>query len=250
VKRGGGTFLSDFDGGVPNRRYNSAGYAFRELNAGGGWHLDAQTIFRQLVAAGLLREKTAAPTRGDKVIYRHRGLVAHVAEIDRVRSDGTVIVRTADSESGVFEAKIDAAFFTSRGYDAAIYEWWPRPQLVEDPLVAGDPGYCNGRAPSGPAAGRTSTISDAPRSGTPGFCAGQSDCPVGGPACACEPGSAFCCPVGFCYMRDIAGCTQEVCPRGTEGRNYYDDTCTCVAPKLPTYDPHTPQLMATCHITE
>jgi hypothetical protein len=261
VAKGGGAYVADLDGGVPNRRYNSAGYAFRELNGGGGWNVDARVLFRALMAAGLIREKSTPPAHGDKVFYTTRGAIAHVAEVERIDPDGSVIVRNADNQSGVFEAKIDAPYFTSRGYEAKIYAWSPRPQVIDDFTVQGDPGYCNGQAPTLPAgASGESSSSNVPmardmRSGgtcpspgdlPAGFCAGQSDCPEGGPACACVPGTAFCCPAGFCYMAEIAGCEQEICPAGTSGRNYYDDTCKCDPPKFPAYDTCSPAIMTSC----
>jgi hypothetical protein len=263
VTSGGGTYVRELDGGVPNRRFNCAGYAFRELNRGGGWNVAAPDIFRSLTQANLLREKSGPPAPGDKVFYLFNGSVAHVAEVQRIDPNGAVIVRNADNQSGVFDAAIDAPYYKTRQYEAKVYEL-TRPTLREDAAVAGDPGYCNDHPPVLPSA----TVPDAGAPPTPpgpptppapppppppnmcpppsgnvvGFCAGESGCPAGGGACACA--GQFCCPVGFCYTRDIAGCQQETCPPGI-GR-HYNDTCACDAPNTAVYDPCRPGFMTDC----
>ena len=83
---------------------------------------------------------------------------------------------------------------------------------------------------------------------TVGYCAGESSCPPGGGPCACPSGSEFCCSEGFCYTRDIAGCTQAVCPPGA-GRTYTDHCCCdCWDDKstVGVYDPCRPGFLLRC----
>lgn len=123
VASGGGIRVREFDGGVPNRRFNCAGFAFRELNRNGGWNCSAADLHRAFTRSGLLQAKPVAEARaGDKVFYSAEGGVRHVAVVHRVDADG-VWVRNADNQSGIFDAKIDAAYFKTRKFTAQVYEW-------------------------------------------------------------------------------------------------------------------------------
>ncbi len=71
---------------------------------------------------------------------------------------------------------------------------------------------------------------------TVGFCGGENDCPAGAP-CACA--GQFCCSEGFCYTRDIAGCTQVTCPPGAGRTDLGKCCCNCWddKSKVNVYDP-------------
>lgn len=148
VEDGGGTFV-DLDGAGPNRRFNCAGYAFRELNQGGGWNPSAPEMLDLLTRAGALREKEGPPEKGDKVFWFAEGAAAHVGEIQQADAVAP-IVRNADNQSGLFDARLDAEYFET--FDSyRVYEWVDAPPgIEEDPALDGDLAYCNGRPPQLP----------------------------------------------------------------------------------------------------
>jgi hypothetical protein len=193
VAAGGGTFVPDHDGGQPSRRWNCAGYAFRELVGGRGWNAFAPDVLRTLVDAGLLRVKSGAPAKGDKVFYFPPAWVvltsdvpAHVAEVERVEG-GVAVVRGPDNSTGVFDAAIGAAYFTDRKWTAVVYEWASGvPAAKDDPATATDPAYCNHAA---------------------GAC-GDGKCDGGEDLWAC-PGDCFC-GNGTCDPSETPyGCEQD-----------------------------------------
>ena len=154
VAAGGGTYATDDTqfAGVPSKQFNSAGYVFRELNGGRRWVVDPSEAYRSLVGAGALVEVAEADAKGgDKVFYFQRDatLPGHVAEVRKVVS-GVVTVRGADGQSGLWDAKIDAAYFTAMWFDAPkyatrrVYRWkdGKAPAVEADPEVAGDVATC------------------------------------------------------------------------------------------------------------
>ena len=151
VLSGEGTPVEQFGGQTPNRRFNCAGFAFRELNDGNGWNTSAPDILSLLTGAGLLQLKTDPPEPGDKVFYLPKqewwavwrtGAPAHVTEVDRVVG-GKAVVRAPDNQTGVFDANIDAKYFETRDWVPAVFEWtYGKPSVREDFAVAGTGRYC------------------------------------------------------------------------------------------------------------
>ena len=154
VAAGGGTYATDDTqfAGVPTKQFNDAGYAFRELNGGRRWVVDPSEAYRALVGAGALVEVAAAEAKaGDKVFYFQPGatLPGHVAEVRSVAS-GVVTVRNADGQSGLWDARLDAAYFTMVWFDPAkymtpkVFRWkdGKAPAVEADPALAADDATC------------------------------------------------------------------------------------------------------------
>ena len=120
IENNGGSFVYDDPEfvGVATRQFDCAGYALRELNHGKKWWVDPSEAYRVLVGAGQLVEvPESAAQPGDKVFYFASGatLPGHVAEIYRVGQGlfgNTTLVRNADGTSGLWEADINADYYT------------------------------------------------------------------------------------------------------------------------------------------
>lgn len=174
VPGGGGVYVTDDPvyPGEPDRRFNCAGYAFRRFNGGQPWTADPAAMFEVLVATGALEvitdEDAAQP--GDVVFYYREGqdLPGHVAEVHTVDAGllgADITVRNADGQSGLFDAAIDASYFTGDffGFGAryprrAVYRWkgGAPPQVAPDPAFENNHASCNARdaepEPADPAA--------------------------------------------------------------------------------------------------
>jgi len=147
----GAHFPPELDGGRASRRYNCAGYAFREINRHSSWTGFASTMKDVLTQAGLLRKKSGEPQPGDKIFFRPSegwkfwttNAPAHVAEIDRIE-DGKAIVKAPDNFSGVFELPIDAPYWTDvRSWTYELYEWVDGPpRAIVDPDFRNNPSFC------------------------------------------------------------------------------------------------------------
>ncbi len=161
VEDGGGTYVDDdpLFPGSPTWSFNCAGYAFRGLNGGRPWAADPSRFYQALVQnSDLLMEVPESDARpGDKVFYFQggRSLPGHVAEVRRVETSmlgfsTTITVRNADEQSGLWEAPIDASYFTGTWVSSAkfptrkVYRWrnGAPPTALPDPAVATNPRYC------------------------------------------------------------------------------------------------------------
>lgn len=158
VTHGGGTFVDDDPVfyGYPSKQFNCAGYAFRHLNRGRRWTAEPDDMFDVLVTnTGLLTEVSESEAQpGDIVFYYAAGEARprHVAELRRIE-EGTIIVRNADTQSGLWEAPIDAEYFNGKWYRIGggasypvhrIFRWvnGKPPNVKPDPSVIGNPDYC------------------------------------------------------------------------------------------------------------
>ncbi len=158
--KGGGTYVTDdpIYPGEPSKHFNCAGYAFRSFNGYQPWTSDPGDMFEVLNGANLLYEvsdSTAKP--GDIVFYYAPGATtstrpAHVAEVHQIQFGGSsmVTVRNADGQSGLFDADIDADYFTGNFFEAArypthrIFRWLDGapPSVIPDVSVTGNGAYC------------------------------------------------------------------------------------------------------------
>ncbi len=122
VEGGGGSYVTYTDPehsdvtfeGQPTRRFNCAGFAFRQFNDGLQWNAEPGSWFAALTAVGAIEAVPAdgEAAAGDFVFYFGEGsLPAHVAEVQRNDFVGGVTVINADRWSGLFTADIDAAYF-------------------------------------------------------------------------------------------------------------------------------------------
>ncbi|MBM4397242.1 MAG: hypothetical protein FJ087_16350, partial [Deltaproteobacteria bacterium] len=164
VTGGGGTYVADDPEfpGEPSKQFNCAGYAFRDFNGGKRWTADPADMHAKLVGSGLLVEVPEGDARpGDKVFYFRKGMAlpGHVAEVKTAESGltgTTVTVRNADGQSGLWDARIDAAYYTGTLLGEAtyparkVYRWasGKAPRAVPDPGSAKDPAVCGVTAPA------------------------------------------------------------------------------------------------------
>jgi hypothetical protein len=163
VADGGGTYATDdpeFQG-APSKQFNCAGYAFRDFNGGRRWTGDPGAMYGPLVESGVLFEVPESQAQpGDKVFYfrKQMQVPGHVAEVKKVESGmlgNTVTVRNADGQSGLWDARIDAAYFTGTLLKEATYptrkvfRWrdGKAPKAIPDPAVSANPAYCGVAAP-------------------------------------------------------------------------------------------------------
>ena len=129
VIEGGGTYVENLDGGVPNARFNCVGWSFRGLNDGNGWAPDVDKVYRDFMAAGLLERVYGTPAVGDKCFYFDdnyiwNGDVAkHVAEVETVDLQGNVTVRAPDSQSGVFDCDLNCQYVADKPWVPYCYRW-------------------------------------------------------------------------------------------------------------------------------
>jgi len=164
----GGSFvdLPQFDNGRPSSRYNCAGFSFRELSVANSLNCHAGTMLKVLTGAGVLKQKGTFESYevGDKIFYFPQEpflgffnstaeVPAHVAVVNEI-VDGNARVRAPDNASGVFDADIDAPYFTS-GYDDSSTDpgnrWKPyadkwadgkMPKFLSVGADTGDKRYC------------------------------------------------------------------------------------------------------------
>jgi hypothetical protein len=165
VTHGGGTFVDDDPVfyGYPSKQFNCGGYAFRHLNRGRRWTAEPDDMFDVLATnTGLLTEVSESEAQpGDIVFYYKKGEArsGHVAELRRIE-EGTIIVRNADHQSGLWEAPIDAEYFKGKWYKFGggvsypvhrIFRWvnGKPPNVKPDPSVIGNPDYCQDEVSSG-----------------------------------------------------------------------------------------------------
>lgn len=157
VKNGGGTYVNDDPEfpGSPNKQFNCAGYVTRHFNGGKKWVGDPAVILRSMSKAGLMEEVAEGDAKPEDLVFYYfsSGICGHVAEVKRL--DGLVfkdiIVRNADGQSGLWEAKINAPYFT--GVDGAeatyptrkIFRWknGVKPTVIPDPDAPTDPSSCD-----------------------------------------------------------------------------------------------------------
>jgi hypothetical protein len=199
VTQNGGVYVPAFDGGRPSRRYNCAGFAFRELQPATSFTAFAETVFQTMTRSGLLREKSGPPAPGDKVFFFDKrgffqlrfGTAQHVAVVQRLEN-GKAVVRAPDNFTGVFDAPIDAPYFDGgfRKYEYRVYEWaaGKAPKLIPDPSYALDPASC-----------------------------GSGTCGNG----SCEPGESYAVCPGDC------SCGDAYCDAATESYVSCPQDCTC-----------------------
>lgn len=157
VLAGGGTYVAAFDGGQPSRRYNCAGFSFRELTSSNSLNCSAPNALKTLTAAGLLTKKPVSEAVvNDKIFFFQTTKVygwatdratepAHVVVVHSV-AGGEVIVRAPDNHSGVFDAPLDAEYFVAdNSWEPEAYEWTdgviPRVISTVDPKA--DPRFCD-----------------------------------------------------------------------------------------------------------
>ncbi|MFH2063562.1 MAG: hypothetical protein ABIK15_00010 [Pseudomonadota bacterium] len=160
VRTGGGTYVNDDSmfPGTPSKQFNCAGYAFRNFNNGNRWTSDPSLMFDVLTRTGALVEVDESQAQpGDKVFYFAEGqaLPGHVAEVKQIESGlvfDSIVVRNADGQSGLWEAKINASYFTGNafGWEARypqrkVLRWKNNtpPRLIPDPNVENNPVYCS-----------------------------------------------------------------------------------------------------------
>lgn len=170
---GEGTYVDSDDEfqGSPTTSFNCGGYAFREFNSGKAWTAGPADIYKKLVTnSSVLRELEdgETPRQGDKVFYSdENGNVGHVAEVHSVDSEGNATIRNADNRTGLWEAAIDADYFTGAWIIglAARYPTWKIYRWTDDsaPTAAADPGFVDdphkcGNDPDAGSSGSTPTL--------------------------------------------------------------------------------------------
>jgi len=262
--------VQEIDGGRSTRRFNCAGWTFRELNCHGkscsnftygghGWWPDVGDIHKNFVKAGLLRPLgvTDSYQVGDKCFFfgkndKEHKTALHVAE---VVSSGywSATVRAPDNATGVFDAEIGwgwdglldwdvtARWFTDSYGDVVCYRWTGAPpETVPDrEAMKNDPNACNDDDNNG--------------GGDDGDDDGDDDdddetCPdyeyVTGSCGASLDG----CIEGFYCSRETIACEQEACPENA-GRTYtLECCCDCWDDKTykGVYDPCRPGYLLEC----
>jgi hypothetical protein len=138
IEKNGGTFVYDDPEfpGIATRQFDCAGYALRELNHGKKWWVDPSEAYRVLVGAGQLVEvPESAAQPGDKVFYFAAGAIlpGHVAEIHQVEQGlfgNTILVRNADGDSGLWEADVNADYYTKPSANGNRGARYPTHQIL------------------------------------------------------------------------------------------------------------------------
>lgn len=167
VQKGGGTYVNDnpeFQG-APSKQFNCAGYAFSgDVNGGKRWTADPAEIYRALHGAGLLVDVSESQAQaGDKVFYFQSGstLPGHVAVVQSVASgtfSNSITVRNADGQSGLWQAPIDASYYTgnwlgwSARYPSRKVVRWKNgtpPRFIPDPATSNNEGMCGATSTDG-----------------------------------------------------------------------------------------------------
>jgi len=139
---GGGTYVdtdSEFQG-LPTAQFNCAGYAFRRFHNQERWTASPADVYDAISRAGLITEVSESNAQaGDMVFYFDQGgtLPKHVAEVYTVAGSGAITVRNADGQSGLFDAAIDAAYYSGNYPTRKIYRWasGQAPSAVEDTSI-------------------------------------------------------------------------------------------------------------------
>lgn len=153
----GGEMVQAIDKGESTRRFNCVGWVFRKLNCHGGscppepyegygWNPEVDVVFRDFTRAGLLRKVDWSERReiGDKCFffdendYWHTEGPKHVAEVVVAGWwSEDVTVRAPDGASGVFDAKLNAAWFDQYQGTIDCYRWVDDPpRTVPDTVAA------------------------------------------------------------------------------------------------------------------
>ncbi len=222
VVNGGGIYVPEYDGGKPSKRYNCAGFAFKELSQGQSLDCAVADVLQALTDAGALRAKSGPPVVGDKIFYFPPTPWAewhpwgsptppdHVAVVDHLEV-GEPVVRGPNHHSGVFDANIDAAYFTDKGWSWVAYEWTngAPPRVISAAEAGQDPRYCKdecgGCDPEtqvcldGACVAKTAQTSCALR--TPSCCPGQDNsCTAPDAQCYCDD-----------YCQTVGDCCPDVC---------------------------------------
>lgn len=124
--------------GMPSRRFNCAGFAFRHFVGGKQWIADPARMFKALNDASLLAPVDASDVQpGDFAFFTQEGVVAHVAEVETADTGllgSGITVINADGPSGMFRANVTAMWYQK--YGGVTYHRWrngqPRFEAVSD----------------------------------------------------------------------------------------------------------------------
>lgn len=122
--------------GEPTRRFNCAGFAFRNFVNGRQWTAHPDRMFNAFTDGDLLEEVDKSDSQpGDFVFFRYGGgTVGHVAVVETVdaglfSTDVTVI--NADGPTGMFRASTDVEWFQKYTGGAHYYRWRNGPPSFE-----------------------------------------------------------------------------------------------------------------------
>lgn len=142
VQAQGGRYDTQVTGGgstvfvnQPSKRFNCAGFAFRDFNDSKPWVADPQEMLASLTSSGALRELGTLETaqQGDFVFFvaqekpgedPRQKPAAHVAVIDvpdHVTFNHTLI--NADGPSGLFRAELNAQWYTRYSSTRRFFRW-------------------------------------------------------------------------------------------------------------------------------
>ena len=218
VNSGGGELVAEYDGGTPTMRYNCAGFSFREFTKGDSFQCNAGSVFDVLVKSGALRKKSGSPAVGDKVFYHQLGYAEwyhwspsvstqaiHVAVVQDV-GGSKVRVRAPDNATGVFDADIDAPYFSSRNYVPEVYEWADGvPSVISTLGTAADPRYCSDEC--GSCADDEICLD--------GACVEkneQTSCELRAPQCCPGQDNSCTAPDALCFCDDYCTVAGDCCP--------------------------------------
>jgi len=185
----------------------------------------------------------------------------HVVEVLSVSADGNeIIVRAPDSASGVFDAPIDATYFSQHGWTAECYEWTKgkAPEVEADKDLADDPGTCREDEPIS-----MPVVPEVPDSDEDGIPNESDNCPDTpnkyqidsdgdgkGNECDDDPcptydvitgpcGGPNGCIEGFYCATQTIACEQETCPEGSKRTYTLECCCNCWEDQtlMGVYDP-------------
>jgi hypothetical protein len=272
VRAGGGTMVTAIDNGLPTKRFNCVGWVMRALNGGGGWWPDVNRVYYDFTRAGLLVPLDRSPEPGDVCFYfanewfglSRSDTASHIVEVQGFEN-GTTIVRAPDSASGVFDAPINATYFTQHNWRPECYRWrdGAPPATIPDPLTVGNPNDCGARMPQPPidpedpdADGVRGSTDNCPEIGNPD----QTDSDADGLGNECDdtacpeyavvdPGCGGCIDGFYCSIETIA-CEQIECP-ALSGRTYtLECCCDCWDDHTyrGVYDPCRPGFLLRCEL--
>jgi hypothetical protein len=220
---------------------------------GGALDLDATTGQYRGMA-----HSAVAVLVGGRIVIRNQVYITNPDKLAQLEQTGTTVDLPLDDidkpgeglrdmrNSEVYRRLLNLPF--APGVREQTPRAWPAAVLFcEKPgLAPADAGATD--APASPADAGAPADAGPPvcpmETRTIGYCPGENMCPAGGAACACAPGSEFCCTPGFCYTRDIAGCMQEICPPGA-GRTDLDH-CICPVGMRSVFDPCRAGLLLRC----
>ncbi len=216
---GGGDYVDDEDEieefvGTPSMQFNCGGYAFRGFHDNLRWRVDPAPVYEVLIRTGLITEVSQyTADEGDMVFYFTSGSdrPGHVAEIHQI--DGylfrDITVRNADGPSGLFDAPMDADYFTPEGEilgqfgDWNIYEWTSGSAPSVEEVEGDNETYCNYVAPSDGGGGGSSSFDFSGEVEEATFCmaaainrcadgeTNSADCTGGGTASCTQSGASI-----------------------------------------------------------